>query len=77
MPDKTNEDEIDRIYDRIARRGDAYTSHEFERDLAVAFGLETHPKRQRVFDLAWEYGHADGRREVASFYADLAELLSN
>jgi hypothetical protein len=48
---------------------------EFEKDLAEAFGVVQHQKRERLFALAWEHGHASGLSDVLSFYEDFVELV--
>ena len=40
-------------------------------------GLVSHPKARRLFELAWEYGHASGIEEVAGYYRAMAELLDD
>lgn len=36
---------------------------------------ESDPKVQRLFYLAWEYGHSSGYREVHNYAMDLADLI--
>jgi hypothetical protein len=43
-------------------------------DLEEEHGLQNHPKRDRLFEIAWKYGSPDYKK-VVSYYADLAELL--
>lgn len=38
-------------------------------------GVTGHPKAEMVYELAWEYGHANGYGEVATIYDDLVELI--
>jgi len=47
----------------------------FKADLEEEFGFENHPKRDRLFRLAWEDGHANGYREVYNSYDYLSELM--
>jgi hypothetical protein len=44
-------------------------------DLAAEHGLTDHPKLDRLFEFAWNMGHASGLLEVAGYFEDLAELL--
>jgi len=48
---------------------------EFYSDAIDTVGLTGHPKASAAFNLAWEERHSSGRREVAEFLRDLAELL--
>ena len=47
----------------------------FEQDLAYEFELETHPKRHRIFEIAWELGRDYGHDNVYAKYKMLTELL--
>lgn len=35
-----------------------------------------HPKAEKLFDIAWDKGHAYGNGEVRNEYAELVELLT-
>ena len=48
---------------------------ECESRLAKEHGLENHPKRDKLWSMAWEYGHSSGFYEVEQWYNELAELL--
>jgi hypothetical protein len=48
---------------------------EFKADLFDEHGVTGHPKAQRAFDIAWDYGHSSGYSEVANYFDDLADLL--
>ncbi len=43
--------------------------------LAARHGLERNAKFDKAWDLAWDYGHADGLKEVEQYFDELAELL--
>lgn len=47
----------------------------FKRDLEDEYDTYSHPKAQKLFDMAWERGHAKGHQSIAAEYAELAELL--
>ena len=49
--------------------------NEFRNDLAIENGMEYHPKKDKLFELAWEFGHSAGYAEVASYYERLVGLL--
>ena len=63
--------------DAIKKARDAYKAEtrrltdEFEVDLAAHHGMTNHPRRQALFDKAWEDGHADGYLAVAGEYESL------
>ncbi len=48
---------------------------EFKVDLIEEHGVTGHPKAERVFNLAWEYGHSSGLSEVADYFDDLVGLI--
>ena len=47
----------------------------FKDDLEFAHGVHGMKGADKLFQMAWEYGHADGYVNVASYYTDLAELV--
>jgi len=51
----------------------------FAEDLAKEYGVEDNPKKDKLFELAWEHGggHYDVESlyDVESFYADVADLI--
>lgn len=44
-------------------------------NLEKEFDLMGHPKAEKLFFLAWEYGHAHGETEVRNYYEDLIDLV--
>ena len=56
---------------------DGRLREQFKQDLEMEHGLDDHPKRDRLFELAWEHGHSSGYREVAIYYDEFAELLKD
>jgi hypothetical protein len=51
--------------------------NEFKRDLFEEFGVENHPKREIVFEMAWERAHSSGYYEVYLAFEDLVELIKD
>lgn len=47
----------------------------FKERLEKEHGLENHPKKDRLWALAWEYGHSAGNSEVEMHYGEFADLL--
>jgi len=45
-------------------------------DLAKEYGVVGNPKEEKLFRMAWEYGHSSGLREVEMYYEELAELVT-
>lgn len=48
----------------------------FKSDAFQALGIkESHPKAQKLWDLAWDHGHASGYHDVWTWLNELAELI--
>jgi hypothetical protein len=45
-------------------------------ELELKYGTRSHQKADRLFELAWEYGHGNGHDSVESFYEDMVDLTS-
>lgn len=43
--------------------------------LEQEFGVVGHPKAEKLWSLAWDFGHAAGDHEVRAYYQDMVELL--
>lgn len=43
--------------------------------LEVEFGVIGNPKADKLWELAWDYGHSSGPQEVESYYIELVELI--
>jgi hypothetical protein len=50
---------------------------EFKSDLYAEFGVSDHPKRDKVFNLAREYGRESGHENVYNYFADLVVLIKD
>ncbi len=48
---------------------------QFKYDLEAEYGVEDNPKKDKLFEIAWEQGHSYGFTEVALHYAQLVELI--
>ena len=48
----------------------------FKDDLLADLNLTGHPQAEILFNLAWDYGHANGFEEVLSYAVDMAPLLT-
>lgn len=49
----------------------------FKEDLLKEHGVVGHPKVEKVWALAWDYGHSHGFHSVAGFFAELADLIKD
>jgi hypothetical protein len=47
----------------------------FKEDLFKEHGVSEHPKRERCYSLAYEYGHSSGYSEVANYFNELVNLI--
>lgn len=47
----------------------------FKEDLEKEFGLENHPKKDRLYDIAYDHGHSSGYFEIYYEYSKLSDLL--
>lgn len=48
---------------------------EFKQDLFETFCVEDNPKREQLFQLAWEYGHSSGHEEVHNHFCEMVDLI--
>jgi hypothetical protein len=48
---------------------------QFKQDVFAELDIEDNPKRDLLFDKAWERGHACGLHEVFMYAEDLVELI--
>ena len=48
---------------------------EFKLALFQEYGVETNPKREKAFSMAWENGHAEGYSSVECYFSELVELI--
>jgi len=75
--------EFDKAKVEYAKNLAAYQEAEAERirqfkvDLFVAYGVTGHPKAERAFNLAWDFGHSGGLHEVELYFSTLATLIKH
>lgn len=50
---------------------------EFRQDLIQKYGLTNHPKSDKIFNKAWEYGCSYGLSEVEDYFIDLVDIVKN
>lgn len=47
----------------------------FKIDLFEEYGIENYPKKEKVFEYAWDRGHSSGFSEVEIYFEELVQLL--
>jgi len=47
----------------------------FKEDLLLELGLRGHPKAEKLWQMAWDHGHADGLQDVLYWAEDFAQLI--
>lgn len=50
---------------------------EFRRDLLEKYNVSHHPKANRIFNKAWDYGISGGLEEVEDYFLSLIELFDD
>lgn len=50
---------------------------EFKLALFKEYGVETNPKREKAFSMAWEAGHAEGYGSVECHFSEFVELIKD
>lgn len=60
-----------KLYSEDSRR----LEEEFKKDALQYVGLGDHPKAEKAYAMAWDYGHSAGHSEVMNYLVDLAELV--
>ncbi len=50
--------------------------NEFKQDLFEELGITNHPKRKKLFELAWEHSGSDGYYQVKLTAGDFVELIN-
>lgn len=53
----------------------AALNQDFKLDLFEEFGVTDHPKADKVFDIAWDLGHADGYDSVSYYFEKLVDII--
>lgn len=61
---------------RVYRAAENAHRKNFKATLEEAYGLENHPKRDQIWERAWDKGHSSGYLEVLNEYDDIGELIS-
>lgn len=77
LPNKIDFATMDLFFDalKIHRHTQDTLKEEFKADLEKEFGVETNPKKDKLFELVWYYGHAYGWQEVYNYYSEFGELI--
>lgn len=72
------ESERQRVHDQRKAwfANDAAMTRLLRADLEIEHGMVGNPKAERLWELAWEYGHGCGCSDVISHYEEFAELVT-
>jgi hypothetical protein len=57
------------------REGEREVEREFKKDLFEKLGIEDNPKKDKLYDKAYEMGHSGGFTEIYNYAVDLVELI--
>lgn len=67
---------VDKItWHRHIREIEQANNMQFKNDLFEELNITNHPKREKLFELAWEHGHGAGLDDVVSYAEDFVELI--
>lgn len=50
---------------------------EFKNDLFIELGIENNQKKDKLFEIAWNWGHSYGYYEVKNVAEELVELIKD
>lgn len=59
----------------IRRQQEAKEKADFKLKLEEKYGTSDNPKRDLLWDKAWDHGHSSGFAEVELYYSDFLELI--
>ena len=48
---------------------------EFKGRLTKENGVENNPKLDRLFEIAWDFGHSSGFNEVDIYFSEMVDLI--
>jgi hypothetical protein len=84
MAGKKNRQEAKEKYKKeLAMKKERYREEQYKIDnefklaLFKEYGVEDHPKREKVFDMAWQNGHASGYGDVEYHFSEYVELIKD
>lgn len=49
----------------------------FKNDLFRFYEVQSNPKREKLYDMSWEYGHSNGFSELLNVFNDLVDLIKS
>lgn len=71
MLDKETKQKLLKVY----REKQQIVKENFMNALICAHDVKNNPKARKVFELAWEHGHASGLHDVENYFEDFVELI--
>lgn len=69
-----DEEEFNKIKKRYYAE-DKRIHEKFKNDLFDELGIQNNPKKDVLYDLAWEYGHSSGFSDVYNYACDFVCLI--
>ena len=73
--------DLNEAYERIVQRIEEKEFQgragvpKFREVLEEEYGTANYTKRDKMWNLAWEWGHSNGWYEVLLYYADIVEVI--
>jgi len=65
-----------RVWSRKYYEADGKAMDAFKNDMEEIFKVKGNPKAEKLWKLAWDFGHGSGLREVLNYYSDFVELIN-
>ena len=60
---------------KVWREKEATKREDHKTKMSIKYKTFYSPFSDKLYDLAWEYGHSDGFEQVEYYYSDLSELV--
>jgi hypothetical protein len=60
---------------KLYRAGVVQKEVEFKADAFKSLDIENNPKRFRLYQIAYDFGHSEGYHEIFNFMEDMVELI--
>lgn len=66
-----------RLAKRIYHEEQSKIDEAFKLALFEEYGVNNHPKRERIFEKAWSRGHSDGYSQVEYEFSELVDIIQD
>jgi hypothetical protein len=74
-PQEVLEKESRRAANRYYNEQVRDVTERFKQACFKELGIQDHPKKEKAFEIAWDYGHSSGYYEVYNYLETISELL--